>query len=251
MVSIVYSLEDVAGCAIMDKMRNKRIPKNVQVVELKEMHVSANCENFEDDLYFFASRHRSETGKPCLTVHAPGNWGAAMLGGREKEIGICAPSKMKTVLCELEKRSNELGWEVFQEVTHHGPYLKKPALYVEIGSSEKEWKNSLAAEIVSEAIFKGIKSEQAWKSCFGVGGGHYAPSFTKIMRETDVAVGHILPKYHIDMVELEVFRQGVERSGEKIEQVLLDWKGMVREQRKKIIGFCEELGIEWKRTSEV
>jgi len=32
--------------------------------------------------------------------------------------------------------------------------------------------------------------------------------------------------------------------------VLLDWKGLVSAQREKIISFCNELNLEWKKSRD-
>jgi D-aminoacyl-tRNA deacylase len=256
MPTIVFSSLDTAGKNIADKLiknfsferkGNGWVKGELELIQVETKIVDAeHLYGKETDFLVFVSKHRSETGQPCLTAHTPGNWGAAELGGKPKQLCPCFPSKLKVVLREMNSL-NDLGWKVCAEVDHHGPLTKAPALFVEIGSTEKEWVNSRAGEIVASAVMKMLSSSERFPAAFGIGGGHYAPSFTRVILEKEFAVGHMLPKYYIDEIDLEGFRQGVERSKEKTELALLDWKGMNREQREKVLNFLEVLGVRHKK----
>jgi len=256
MPTIVFSSQDTAGKNIADKLIKQfgfeKKEDGWRRGELELMQVETRLVDAEQlyeketDFLVFISKHRSETGKPCLTAHTPGNWGKAELGGKEKTLCSCFPSKLKVVLNEMNSL-NTLGWQVCAEVDHHGPLTKAPALFVEIGSSEKEWENPKAGEIVASAVMKMLSSNKTFPAAFGIGGGHYAPSFTKVILEKEYAVGHMLPKYQIDEVDFESFKQGVEKSAEKIQLALLDWKGMNKEQRDKVIEFLKTLKLPYER----
>src|SRR5208282_1233378 len=72
----------------------------------------------------FASRHRSESGEPALTVHWTGN----------------STSRAALLALDAAKDSAKINYAVTLEATHHGPTeLGLPTLFVEIGSTEKEW----------------------------------------------------------------------------------------------------------------
>jgi len=92
-----------------------------------------------------ASRHRSEKGKPTLTVHAPGNpTSKAQYGGRPEELAWAWPERMRNALRKLDETKNGLSinYEVSLEATHHGPtQLNVPVWFVEIGGLEKYWKD--------------------------------------------------------------------------------------------------------------
>ena len=256
MAIIVFSSLDLAGKNIADKLiklfsfekkGETWIKGELELIQVETKIVDAeHLYDKETDFLVFISKHRSETGKPCLTAHTPGNWGAAELGGKPKQVCPCFPSKLKVVLRELNSL-NDLGWQVCAEVDHHGPLTKAPALFVEIGSTEREWVNARAGEIAASAVMKMLSSNEAFPAAFGIGGGHYAPSFTKVILEKEFAVGHILPKYYIDEIDLDGFRQGVEKSAEKTELALLDWKGMNKEQRKKITDFLGILRLPYEK----
>lgn len=109
----------------------------------------------------FLSRHASASGAPCLTVHPIGlpsptttAEDAARYGGR---IGVAVPPGRRLAslyrrLYQLKKESAGSvsvpeGFGVSLEATHHGPYLRAPSLFIEIGSTEAEWARTDAAEV--------------------------------------------------------------------------------------------------------
>jgi len=178
--------------------------------------------------YVFATRHRSESGIKTLTVHAPGNLTSeARIGGKPEELAIAHPCAMKVALLELRRQRDMLGldYKVSLEATHHGPTsLKKPVLFVEVGSTEKEWNHTEAVEAVATAAVKAAENREDFPACLGAGGNHYAPRHTELVFNTSYAMGHIIPGYAIDALKFEVFRQAVKKS--RAEFVYLDWKGM-------------------------
>lgn len=202
-----------------------------------------------EDYLIVPSTHRSETGSPCLTTHVPGNWSSADFGGEKSTLNFAYASKLKLILQALREEAEKAGldWQVCMEVDHHGPTLRLPLLFVEIGSTEREWTNETAAQVAARAIVRAVETEKMFPAYVGFGGGHYAPEFTKVMLESEKAVGHILPKYQIDLVDEEMAKQALEKSVEKIEGALLDWKGMNAGQRKKVMGWLENLGIPWEK----
>ncbi|MEW6329118.1 MAG: D-aminoacyl-tRNA deacylase [Candidatus Micrarchaeota archaeon] len=268
MPTIVFSSQCPAGKNIAEKLirwhgfgKREKISGfeawkkgEVLMIEIDTRLVYADFldEKINTDLFIFASKHKSESGTPCLTAHTPGNWGSADLGGAPKTLARAAPHMLKRALQKMNARAQEerLGWMVCAEVTHHGPTLSTPSLFVEIGSTENEWKNERAGRIIADSIMGAIGDEKQFEYAFGVGGTHYAPAFTKIILESELALGHILPKYQIDNVDMETFKHGIEKSEGRAGFVLLDWKGMNKGQREKIIKMCDEIGVKWKKTSE-
>ncbi len=201
-------------------------------------------EYFASDFYVFASKHKSESGKPTLTAHTCGNWGpGAEVGGRPRELAFSAPIPKKVAFQHIASHPLE-GFEVTMECTHHGPTsMKTPFFFIEIGSAEKEWLNKKAGEIVADAIMKSIEPKLPnFRIAMGAGGTHYCPSFTKLELATDLAFAHIIPNYAVDSLEEETFQQGVEKSGTRL--LVLDWKGLKGSQREKITGFAKNSGLE-------
>ena len=127
------------------------------------------------DLFIFATRHSAKAGVKTLCLHTPGNWNKAEAGGKEKQLCTVAPSYLKDAFLILNDLAKDLDYEKTLEVTHHGPYIGKPCFFIEIGSSEQEWKDKNAAEIIAKTIIKLLEKERRqYKVALGIGGPHYA-----------------------------------------------------------------------------
>ena len=238
---------------------------------------SIHCENidrkiaergFDAELFIFATKHRAESGIKSLSVHAPGNWGRAELGGKDRKLCIAPASYLKAALLKMDElvgaakqtsshthpplpASNALAeFDIIQECTHHGPYLEKPCMFIEIGSSEAEWGNKEAGRIIAETIIYLIRNRpKPCKAIFGIGGLHHTPEFSKIARRTEYAVGHVCPKYNAGNLDGEMIRQALDRNAEKEVEVVLDWKGL-KEGKEKVVGLLEEMKIKYKKTKD-
>jgi D-aminoacyl-tRNA deacylase len=163
--------------------------------------------NLTPDIAIFLSRHRSKTGEPTLTVHPIGNFSDALFGGQPKTLVLAAPRMMTQILRLIKKnlQQTNLGYKVCYEVTHHGPFLKIPTLFVEVGSTEAQWQQKEPARIIATSLLEMLPTAQYEKDfpkdipvLLGIGGGHYAPRFTEIALQKKVAFGHMIPTYKID-----------------------------------------------------
>jgi len=168
----------------------------------------------DPDLLAFVSRHAGETG-PLLTAHFTGNVGPAEYGGADGELARAASGAHDHVLAALREHAPE-GYDVGMECTHHGPSsVGAPSLFVEVGSAEPQWRDPGAAGAVARAVLDlPGASPDADRTVVGVGGGHYAPRFTRIARETDWAVGHVAADWGLDALD----RSDIDRS-DVIEQL--------------------------------
>ena len=170
----------------------------------------------------FISRHRSKMATPSLTVHPIGNYNKAEFGGKSKTLVQSSPHLMTNLLRLIKKNTPiNFGYQVCFEVTHHGPYLKVPTLFVEVGSTEIEWNKSEPAEIIAKSLIELLnnnRSEEDFSSdipiLVGVGGGHYAPRFTDVIFEKDAVFGHMVPSYHIDTenIDEKIFDMAIEKT---------------------------------------
>ena len=151
----------------------------------------------------FISRHTSKTGEPTLTVHPIGNYGEAKFGGKEKTLVQASPKLMTNLLRILNKnaKKEELYHKVCFEVTHHGPYLDIPTLFIEVGSTEEEWEKQKPAEIVAKSTLDLLESYHYEEDLsddipviVGIGGGHYAPRFTDVILEKKSSIRPYDPK---------------------------------------------------------
>ena len=148
---------------------------------------------------------------------------------------------LKKAYLELKKYSESVPeHQITMEVTHHGPFLSKPAMFIEIGSTEEHWGNRKAGEIIAHTIIKLTdgKELENQKIAFGIGGTHYCSNFNKVLERTDIAIGHICPKHNLENLDEEMIKKAISRTKEKVELILLDWKGLGKEKEriKEIIG---------------
>jgi D-aminoacyl-tRNA deacylase len=266
---IVTSQKDIAGSNIYEMLASdfgfkedgefegKPVYKKGEVwliaTERGQVEAEHLDEFFNPDYYVFASRHRSESGARTLTVHVTGNLtDKAEVGGKPRELAFCNPDAMKVALRELEKGRKEKGldYKVSMEATHHGPTeLKKPVLFVEVGSTEVEWQDEKAVEVVAGAALAAAENKEKFTRAIGIGGNHYAPVHTKAVLKSDVAIGHIIPTYAISEIELDEFKKAIEKTG--AEFGFLDWKGMRKEHKDKVRGFADEVGLSLKRGKDI
>ncbi|MCX8194578.1 MAG: D-tyrosyl-tRNA(Tyr) deacylase [Candidatus Micrarchaeota archaeon] len=213
-----------------------------RIVEIVPSHAA--------DYYIFASTHRSSSGMKGFSVHTPGNWGSAELGGEPCKLNLALPSKVKVAAQWLAKLSEEeLGWGVSLEVDHHGPTLEKPLFFIEIGSSEPEWKNKKAGEIVARSIIEAAKSKATFPTHIAFGGTHYCPRFTPLVVEGELAFGHIISGYDLERwgASDKMVKEAWEKNVEKPKSALLDWKGIKGGVRQELILALERQGISWAK----
>lgn len=224
----------------------------VVTIEKDSIYADNLDDHFSADLFIFASRHKSAAFQPALLTHVPGNWAKADLGGKPSTLCIAPPSAMKIALQALLSERERLGfteWACGLEATHHGPFIEStPVLFVEIGSTEQEWQNPVAAEIVARTIVSVAQQYQtSYPAVLGFGGPHYCPGFTRLNAETSYAVSHVIPKYHLDTLSESLVAHAIQRSSPAPTLAALDWKGMKGSQRDEVIALAERLGLKVNR----
>jgi D-aminoacyl-tRNA deacylase len=229
--------------------------RKVTLITLQQETVNAQNlpDNFTNlDLIVFLSRHSSASGTPTLSVHTPGNFGNAELGGLPRQVSVSPATAMRDALKALMhfKEEMKLDYEVSYECTHHGPSLKVPTMFVELGSSPKQWNDLKAAEAVAHAAMTAIAkfgtSENA--AVLGIGGTHYNQRFTRMALDGEAVFSHMVPKYAVHLVDSEMLRQCVERTVEKVDSAILDWKGIKSENKPKLLTALQETGLPYKKT---
>ena len=267
MILIVASKKDIASMNIAQKMidhhefervsevfqHNPMYLKGVKDSEVRLVFVNEDTVNtqfitdfFTPQLLVFLSRHSSASGIPTLSVHTPGNLTKeGKFGGIPGKISVCPASAMKDALLEMAKLKEEmgLGYKVSYEGTHHGPSLDVPTMFVEVGSSPKQWEDLKAAKVVAHAAMAAVSKQSKYGTVLGIGGPHYNEKFTKIALTTKVAFGHIIPKYAIPHIDAQMIRQCVERTAETVEAAVLDWKGIKGADKGKLIAELEKIGV--------
>ncbi len=251
---ILASAKDPAALNIVARLRefydfekyqlDSYVCGNVLLASVGHEITNINTLPFDADEVIVASRHASKTGRPSLTVHVPGEL-------ERQELAVASPQTIKLALQTLASARDELElpFEVSLEATHHGPTkLEVPITFVEIGSTPEQWRNEKAGEAVARAIMTAATSSLKCTNAVGFGGPHYAPHHTEVTLRTGVAVGHIIPKY-------SNFEKLIERAilctNQGVKLLVLDWKGMSREQRTLCQQVAGGLGIQTSRTSKI
>jgi len=207
----------------------------------------------EVELIVFISRHESRRETPILSVHAPGNLGDAEFGGLSHKVSIAPANAMQSALKKMAEERTRLGlceFMVVYEGTHHGPSLDVPSLFLEIGSTAKEWTNPLAAEAVAEAVVAAIECNSSCKPAVGVGGSHCNRRLSNIGLESKAAIGHIIPSYAFKWLSPELIQHCVERTIEKDPIIILDWKGVDGKDREKLQRVLEKVPCQTRRVAD-
>ncbi len=197
-------------------------------------------------LLIFLSRHSSKSGKPTLSVHTPGNLGEAALGGLPRRVSVSPANAMRSALKAMKRAQEEmsLNYEVSYECTHHGPSLDIPTMFVELGSSPDQWKDLEAAEAVAEGALAAAANTEVCPAVLGIGGPHYNGKFTAKALETETAFGHIVPKYAVREIDAEALRQCIDKTVERIQRIILDWKGISSNDKSRLLPLLDETGLE-------
>jgi D-aminoacyl-tRNA deacylase len=229
--------------------------KNIELVTLNDESVRA--QNLPDtftnlELIVFISRHSSISGTPTLSVHTPGNLAKAELGGVPNKVSISPANAMREALKMMMKLKDEmkLDYQVCYEGTHHGPSLDVPTMFAELGSSPKQWQDEKAAEVVAHAAIKAVRQfgSKPVKAALGIGGPHYNSKFTRMALEKEVAFGHIIPKYAVPEADLNAIKQCIDRTLEKVETIILDWKGIKGQEKDPLIKTLMDMGTPFEKT---
>lgn len=270
MIAILITTPDFAGLNIKQRLLElvewKETGEKFEqspILQLKEnpkvkMYTTAtkctHCEHFDKninaDLFIIPTTHRSAAGVRSFTVHAVGNWGSADLGGKSGMLGIAPAVLLREALMLVRKHAQGIKAEVVMEATHHGPDIRKPLLFMEIGSGPEQWQDPAAGKVIAQALLELIEKINKlfpYRSAIGIGGPHYAPNFLKVMERSDIAFGHIVPKHQLQHLDAEILRQALAKIIPRPELAVLDWKGL-GEQKQRVVELLENVGLPWKKT---
>lgn len=221
--------------------------KNYDLLIIPTPAISADWleEKYEYDGFIFLSKHAAESRVLALTCHSMGNFSDAKFGGNDGQMALPHPDIQKKYLQTLwENKTQFSDFQITIEATHHGPTaLNKPAIFIEIGTTEKQWKDeslcSSVAKLVDKTLSKNISSHPM-AICFG--GTHYPEKFTYELLYGEFALGTIMPKHALDFLDENMFSHILERN--KIAKAaLLDWAGL-GPNKKKVIDLLETTNLE-------
>jgi D-aminoacyl-tRNA deacylase len=197
--AIAYYKKDLAGLNIINQLKKLAFAPQFPIIELKKDSIFSedlNEKNYTQlkniDFIIFATKHKSEKEFPSLTIHAPGNWRSADFGGQIGKIcktsalilkylfqnlnKLAEQSKLASASSKKNENSNlDKNYNITLEATHHGPLINYPCLFIEIGSSEKQWNDENAGRIIAKTIlslqnFNPVNKK--YLPAIGIGGPH-------------------------------------------------------------------------------
>jgi D-aminoacyl-tRNA deacylase len=204
--------------------------------------------DFKPDAAIFVSRHRSESNEPALTVHWTGNTtGRADFGGKPRSLSPTDPPRLRSALLALDEapRMMKLTYAVTLEATHHGPTeLGVPTLFVELGSTEREWNDQEAAAVAGEAAWKAATRPITGKAAVGFGGGHYCNKQCNAIRNDGYSFSHIFSKYFFEDYDAETVRMAYDRTRGECRTAVIDWKGIRGPDRAQLLKILNEMNVE-------
>jgi len=203
------------------------------------------------DAVIVLSRHRAESGRRSLTVHHTGNPTRSTYGGDPETLSIAYPALSKILLKTYYEKAVETGvigeYEVVLEATHHGPTgLRKPIVFIEVGSTPEDWRNPRAIRTLAETVVEVLDREPP--NCImsaGFGGTHYPVKFTRLQFESEYCIGHIIPKYAFkNGVGVKVLEQAILNNYPGgATRVLLEKKSLKGEYRRLVESIASSMGV--------
>lgn len=258
---LVASSEDLAGATMIDYLKRAGFRGNGESYE-SDRHNSVqlyvapgsllNMESLDKaypdaELFIFLSKHRSDSQIPTLTCHCTGNFADNPYGGNPKEIAVSYPSLQKRYLKAITSAKHFVPeYDVVIEATHHGPTsLKKPVLFVELGSSERQWRDTRAAGVMCDTLLdlldKGV--ERCSKVGIALGGTHYPSKFNKLLLESEFGLAAVASKHNLEAIDEQMLSQMIEKSVENVTHIVVDSKGL-GSQKDRIMKMAENTGLE-------
>jgi D-aminoacyl-tRNA deacylase len=198
-------------------------------------------EKYHYDGFVFLSKHAAESGVLALTCHSTGNFSEAKFGGNNRQVAIPHPSLQKKYLKALwENKKNFADFQITIEATHHGPTaLNKPTLFIEIGTTEKQWTDTALCNSVAKIVSDVMKTKtKSYPIALCFGGTHYPEKFTKELLEGEHALGTVIPKHALDFLDEELFHHILNRN-QMTKSALLDWGGLGQNKQKVLDFLCK------------
>ena len=231
----------------MDKEGDIFHGKHFDLIMIPTPAISADWieEKYQYDGYVFLSKHASESGVLALTCHSTGNFSNAQFGGFPRQVAIPHPHLQKSYMQHLwKKKDNFSRFEITIEATHHGPTaLNKPTIFIEIGTTQKQWTDKNLCESIAQIVIEEMSKESSKQEvaiCFG--GTHYPKKFNKELIEGRLALGTVMPKHALDSLDDDLFSHILSRNKEA-KFALIDWNSLGK-NKQKVVNLVQATDLE-------
>ena len=235
---------------------------------LREDHLDKRWATATNEHVFeviFPSRHAAKSGTPCLTLHPIGvphlsHGDIPEFGGRS---GYAPPPSTRLGswwrLLKAKWATDSIpDFSLSLEVTHHGPVLDVPCLFIEVGSTQDYWGHEGAAKLLSDIIWEGLgltggvqhgrwdsKEHHSQPVLITLGGGHYAPKGNKLASEDGVWLGHMLANHSIPFGTSEdpgvLWRQSIDAIVQSTQKAFPNGTVIATVEKKSFKGWQRQL----------
>ena len=212
--AIIFSKPNSASLNIYECIKDFNFDKNISlhIYDESPLYLNNIDKKINADLFIFPCSHKSDANINALTVHPIGNFDKALFGGKPKTLVPVNPFYLSNLYRNLVNNSRDK-YQVTLECTHHGPFLNKPSIFIEIGSDEQQYKDKNAGMIIAKTIFDVLQLKQGKNEiAFGLGGNHYCSTFNKILLKTNILIGHICPKHYLSYLDESLLKQFAEET---------------------------------------
>ncbi len=215
-----------------DVFRGKRF--DLAIIQSPAISADWLEQKYHYDGFVFLSKHAAQSGELALTCHSTGNFSAAQFGGNERQVAVPHPHLQKSYIQTLwQNRSSFPEFQITIEATHHGPTaLDKPALFIEVGTTETQWNDQPLCDSVAKIIIQTmVKPAKTYPVAICFGGTHYPEKFTKELIDGKRALGTVVPKHALEFLDNELFLHILHQNKEA-KTALLDWAGLGTHKQK-------------------
>ena len=70
------------------------------------------------------------------------------------------------------------------------------------------------------------------------------------MQRKDIAFSHVCPKHSLINLNKELLKEAINKSKEKVDFAVLDWKGLGKE-KQRVIDLLKEINLDYQRTDAI
>ena len=152
-----FDNNDIFQLTIKDKNNNSNKTIKLYTINSELIFTDNLDKKINSDVSVFISKHRAQEDRASLTCHAIGNFGKAEHGGKDGVLCYSNPILFKKIFIELSNNAKE-PYKATLEATHHGPYMEKSVLFVELGSNEKYWEDKNGGFVVAKSLMGALES---------------------------------------------------------------------------------------------
>ena len=171
-----------------------------------------------EDVLFLSARGRKRPSLPDGSPDWRSTFGTERKAALWRKVGDAPPPspRLAAFWRALRRHGGDARipeFEISLEVTHHGPWQRAPAAFLEVGSTEATWSHKGAAEVWADVILNVLHDELAGASSphepmhvpvlVTFGGGHYAPRANAMAAEKGALLGHMLANHSMPFIKHE------------------------------------------------